>query len=431
MSDPLWLWTVPKVYQHAGVDTLARRASEGLRFSLQFKSSPSLARRASVAKLLERAITLQSETLQPESRFFRTARVSLRNVPDARFDKVHYDRVVQQALDYLRLHGQADNGGFSPRLGPGVTAVVLTGVLQTGRVSPLEPWVARGLNHLESFIKPNGAIYHLRYDNYVTSVALMAFHAANRDGRYSEVISRAQNHLRRIQWDQGEQVAQDDPFFGGFGYGTQKRPDLSNTQFSVEALAVSGIGPDDPSLIKALQFLSRCQNLPSEQNQLGFARKVSGDDRGGFIYSPIGDGESKAGKTPEGALRSYGSMTYAGLKSMIYAGADRNDPRVKAAVAWLRKHWSVKDNPGMGQLGVYYYFHTMAKALNTLGEDPFVDDHRTRHNWRLELFRELARRQRPDGSWVNPADRWYEGDPNLVTGYALMALSYLKPPAGN
>ena len=40
---------------------------------------------------------------------------------------------------------------------------------------------------------------------------------------------------------------------------------------------------------------------------------------------------------------------------------------------------------------------------------------------------ELAKRQAADGSWVNSgSDRWMEGDPNLVTGYALLALSYCK-----
>ena len=39
----------------------------------------------------------------------------------------------------------------------------------------------------------------------------------------------------------------------------------------------------------------------------------------------------------------------------------------------------------------------------------------------------LMNRQQPDGSWVNKNARWMEGDPNLVTGYALLALSYCRP----
>ena len=43
------------------------------------------------------------------------------------------------------------------------------------------------------------------------------------------------------------------------------------------------------------------------------------------------------------------------------------------------------------------------------------------------MIDELGRRQNDDGSWVNKKSAlWIEGDPNLVTGYALLALSYCK-----
>ncbi|MFM1802066.1 MAG: hypothetical protein RJA81_1418, partial [Planctomycetota bacterium] len=47
-------------------------------------------------------------------------------------------------------------------------------------------------------------------------------------------------------------------------------------------------------------------------------------------------------------------------------------------------------------------------------------------DWRSELIKALAKRQNADGSWINPADRFLEGDANLVTAYALLALSYTK-----
>jgi squalene-hopene/tetraprenyl-beta-curcumene cyclase len=68
----------------------------------------------------------------------------------------------------------------------------------------------------------------------------------------------------------------------------------------------------------------------------------------------------------------------------------------------------------------------MAKALDAFGEDLFVADD-GEHFWRTELFRQLQQAQKPDGSWVNPDARWLEGDPNLVTGYVLMTMAYLKP----
>ena len=123
-------------------------------------------------------------------------------------------------------------------------------------------------------------------------------------------------------------------------------------------------------------------------------------------------------------------MTYAGLKSMIYAGLTRDDPRVKAAIAWIRKHYDLTSNPGMGSAGVYYYYHTFAKSLEALGEEVFEDAGGVKHDWRRELIAELARRQQENGSWINAeSSRWMEGDPNLVTSFALLALSHCRPKA--
>ena len=120
-------------------------------------------------------------------------------------------------------------------------------------------------------------------------------------------------------------------------------------------------------------------------------------------------------------------MTYAGLKSMIYAGVDKDDQRVKAAVTWIRKHYDLTENPGMGPSGYYYYLHTFAKTLHTLGVDEIESDRGQTHRWRSELISELGRRQKRNGSWFNNRNsRWLEGDENLVTGYALLALSYCR-----
>ena len=147
---------------------------------------------------------------------------------------------------------------------------------------------------------------------------------------------------------------------------------------------------------------------------------------GGFYYTCAAGGQSQAGETANGGLRSYGSMTYAGLKSMIYCGVDQDDPRVKASVRWISKHYDLKSNPGMGQSGLFYYYHTFAKALSAVGKDSLTDANGIEHDWRAELKHELASRQKENGSWLNEQDRWLEGDPNLVTGYALLSLSYCR-----
>jgi squalene-hopene/tetraprenyl-beta-curcumene cyclase len=293
-------------------------------------------------------------------------------------------------------------------------------------VSPDDPTVAKALKYLAGFIQPDGGIYApgSTHRNYETCLAVLCLKEANRDGRHDKLLKGADAFLKGLQWDSGEGKDSSDPYFGGAGYGGSKRPDLSNTTFLVDALKATGNEANSEAIQRALVFISRCQNLETEHNTTPFAAK---NPDGGFYYTPAAGGVSQAGATDEGGLRSYGSMTYAGLKSMIYAGVGPDDPRVKAAVEWLSKHYDLKQNPGMGGAGLYYYYHTFAKSLDALGRDTFTDSDGTQHNWRAELVDELARRQQADGSWINETPRWLEGDANLVTGYALLALSYCKP----
>jgi squalene-hopene/tetraprenyl-beta-curcumene cyclase len=337
------------------------------------------------------------------------------------------ERAVIKAVDYLRQKGQAEDGSFTRQSGPAVTALVTTGLLRSG-LSVKDPMVAKALNYLEGFVHEDGGIYHTgsTHQNYETCVAIVVFSEANSDHRYDKLLKNAERFIKGLQWDEAEGQDESSVSFGGAGYGGKKRPDLSNTSFFIDALKAAGDGPDDEAMQKALIFVSRCQNLETEHNTTPFAAKNAD---GGFYYTVVGDGESFAGKLDNGGLRSYGSMTYAGLKSMIFAGVGPDDERVKAAVEWLKKNYSLETNPGMGEAGLYYYYHTFAKALDALGQDEFTESDGTKHNWREELAAELARRQHDDGSWTNSNTRWMEGDANLVAGYALLALSYCRKPA--
>ena len=332
----------------------------------------------------------------------------------------------QRAVNFLRTT-QSDSGGWTSDQVPGISGLIVYSLLASGVLAD-DPMVAKGLKYLEGFVQDDGGVYYKKsnHRNYETAIALLAFNEANKTGRYDEMIAGAEKFLRRLQWDEGEGLETSDTAYGGAGYGGHSRPDLSNTQFLLEALKAAGAGPDDPAVQKALIFVSRTQNLETEHNATPFAAKV---DDGGFYYTPAAGGTSQAGTTANGGLRSYGSMTYAGLKSMIYAGLTPDDPRVKAALEWIKRHYTLEENPGLGQQGLYYYYHTFAKTLSVLGADVLVDADGVTHDWRQELAAELAERQKENGSWVNQADRWYEGDPNLVTAYALMALSQLEPQA--
>ncbi len=337
------------------------------------------------------------------------------------------DALVAKAVDYLGKH-QGDDGSFTPQAGVGVTALVATGLLRNGR-SPDDPVVAKSLKVIEAAVQPDGGIYSPKLDfkNYETSIVVMCLTEANADKRYEKLIRGAEKYLKATQWNEEQKKEKSDTFYGGAGYGKHKRPDLSNTSFLIDALKAAGNGPDDESMKKALVFVSRCQNMESEFNNTPAAAK---NPDGGFYYTPANGGESEAGKLPNGGLRSYASMTYAGLKSMVYCGVKADDPRIKAATKWIQENYDLKTNPGIGLDGLYYYYQVFAKALSAVGGDTIEDAKGVKHNWRQELTDELAARQQPNGSWTNSKSRWLEGDPNVVTGYVLLALSYCRPETG-
>ncbi len=329
-------------------------------------------------------------------------------------------KLIERGVAFLRPRQDA-KGGWSTQREPGVTALVVTALLRSGQVTPGDPLVTKALTYLEGFVGLSTA----PHSNYATSIALLAFQEANTNGRYDRMIKTSQQFLKTMQWDESEGKSRDNAFYGGAGYGgANSRPDLSNTAFFIEALRESGLPADDPNVQKAIVFVSRCQNLKSEFNDQPWATKVND---GGFIYTAANGGSSMAGPpNAEGGLRSYASMTYAGLKSMIYAGLAKDDPRVKAALTYIQKHYTLDENPGLGQQGLYYYYHTFAKTMTVLGEPTLTDTANVSHDWKADLIAALAKRQQREGSWVNPADRFMEGDPNLVTAYALLALAYTR-----
>jgi len=336
-----------------------------------------------------------------------------------------------RAVHYLEST-QREDGSW--RQDPAVTALVVVGILGSGQegYGPRSVVVARALDYIRRFAKPDGSIYDRYYPCYSTSVALLALAEAGLP-QDRELIRRGKRFLLDLQADESEGFTPESADYGGWGYEASpsreaaRRADLSNTQMAIEAIkrlealdrqeragAKSPPGTrTDLAYDMALKFLQRCQNYRATNDQ------PWASDDGGFVYRP---GESKAGGTPQGGLRSYGSMTYAGLKSMVYARLSRDDPRVLAAYRWACMHWSVTENPGLGQQGLYYYYMTMARALNVYGREVLVDARGVAHDWRSELVDQLLKTQNADGSWVNENGRWMERMPELVTAYVLIAL---------
>lgn len=349
-------------------------------------------------------------------------------------------RALERGARFLAEAAPDGHWGAMGRSDPGITAMVTSALVKipTPRTPEVEESMARGLDWLRSLQKEDGSIHDGSLANYVTSSAIMAMAAAAQK-QDVERIARARDFLIRLQADGQEGYGETHPFYGGVGYGGDERPDLSNLQMALDALAASGVKAGDPAFQKALRFLERCQNR-SESNDISIAdgdvRIVSGND-GGSGYAP---GDSKAGfiELGEGRKvpRSYGSMTYALLKGYLFAGLKRDDPRVQAAWKWLCENYSLDVNPGFeasedpsaAYQGLFYYFYTMSVALDLYGSETVTDAAGREHTWRSELSGRLLAMQRQDGSWLNDnSPRWWEGNPVLATAYAMLTLEAALP----
>ena len=316
---------------------------------------------------------------------------------------------------------------------PAFTALSLTALSRDPNIDvstdKLPDHLRKGYDWLLDQQKEDGGIYNRGLSVYNTATSLTALLAPGRT-EFDPALLKARKHLIANQWDIGEKGKADNQNDGGIGYGSSDdHTDMSNTYLALEAIALSekivkdNTAEDQPSLDwdAALTFLSRSQNLKATNDQ-----EWASDDpknKGGFIYTP---GDSKAGtdELADGkvALRSYGSISYAGLLSLVYAQLTPDDPRVIAVKEWLGKNYTVEENPNMGAEGLYYYYQAMAKALNAAGIDKLKLADGSEADWRRDLGGKLLSSQREDGSWFNDNGRWMESNPILVTAYTVMAL---------
>jgi squalene-hopene/tetraprenyl-beta-curcumene cyclase len=344
--------------------------------------------------------------------------------------RLEIERAISKSNAYLKKN-QAKEGSWGDPTIPAFTALALSAALgapDADPSAPQSPEIESGYAWLRAQQKNDGGIYGKGLASYNTSASIMAL-MARASVEDEAAILKARRFLLNQQTDWDNRGESDNLMDGGIGYGgSYAHSDLSNTYLALEALSATralakdGKHGKQPSLDwkAALQFVSRCQNL-EETNDQDWA-----SDDGGFIYSP---GITKAGEEelPDGrtALRSYGSMGYAGLLSLIYADLQPDDPRVKAVLLWLGKNYTLEENPGLGAQGLYYYYHVLAKALSTANIPELKLENGKTADWRRDLATRLVSTQREDGSWVNENSRWWENDPILVSTYAILTLEQI------
>lgn len=321
---------------------------------------------------------------------------------------------LERATSYLLAHQQPD-GNFENHAGiAGMVASALVRQPGPGKDASRAA-VNRTLDYLRTLAKPDGGIYQKDIPHYVTAVAAMAFVAGGRPEDQA-VVANAKTYLSRHLLDESEGITNDNKFYGGMGYGgtgygSTSDPgmaDIVSLEYGLRALKDAGMDDKDPAWRRALEFLQRTQNLKETNDQ-----KWAAND-GGFVYYP--------GKSMVAETDSYGAATYAGLMSYAWASLSKLDPRVQAALKWVRNNYTVDENPGLGQKTVYYYYMVFAKALQAVGEDVIVDSKRVRHNWREDLGRKLLTLQKPEGYWVNTDPSEMQNNKVLVTAFTMQAI---------
>jgi len=337
------------------------------------------------------------------------------------------EAALNRGLDWLAAQ-QKEDGSWSEASFPALTALPLWAFSMSNHPKKAEI-TAKAAKFILNNVQPDGGIYRKLpgkgggLSNYNTALCMIALHSLN-DPTYTPVVLKARKFVAA-----GQHFGSD-VYEGGMGYDRETGrdyTDLSDSVIAYESMRLTQSVEDlrdkseahvDLDWAAAVRYLDRVQNKASS----------GPENAGGFAYRPD---ESKSGTTTnkEGVVifRSYGSMTYAGLLSLIYADVNKNDPRVQSAFDWAAKHWTLEENPGMGNQGLFYFYSVLSKALAAYGRDTIPAKDQNQILWRDALVKKLISLQKVDsktghGYWVNNNNRFWEANDILVTSYTLLAL---------
>ena len=336
--------------------------------------------------------------------------------------KADIESAVARGVAYLQSR-QAEDGHFSDAQMPALTALPLWAFVHGGRGG------TEGAKKAAAFVlktqRPDGGFYVPKpgrggsgLGNYNTSVCMSAL--------FESGLAPTKAILDARTYIAGSQLTGDDTMAGGFGYDRASRrryADLSNTSYALDAMRRTEKAEDfrpkgearaDVNWEQAVRFVEKLQ-------------ETEGERAGGAAYNnrtPQGGTATNAAGRVQ--LRAYGSMSYAAVLSMCHAKLTRGDPRVKSALAYCSKFWTVDENPGMGSQGLFYYYDILSRALSVAGVDELEQPDGRKVDWRAELAAKLLSLQRPDGSWANDNNRFWENDPVLATSFAVLTLALCK-----
>lgn len=338
------------------------------------------------------------------------------------------DRQVRAALDsgfaYLR-RVQSEDGSWSDKRFPGMSALVLWAMARAERDAPGNGAArAKAESYILSCAQPDGGIYVPIPDrrggglgNYNTCLCLTALHQNGAKVRAPQVLLAARAYIASTQ------IETEGLHEGGFGYdksSPRAYTDLNNTFYAVDAMRLTqDVEELRPAGEKRVDI-----DWEAAKKYVLSMQETSGEAAGSFVYNREVPRRRDPKADLKPALRAHGSMTYAGLLAMLHCDLVQSDPRVRSTLQWLGKYWSLDENPGQGNQGLYFYYDILARALDAAAVRKLPLQDGTEIDWREELAKAVLKRQRDDGSWVNESNRFWEADPVLSTAYALLALTY-------
>ena len=290
------------------------------------------------------------------------------------------EQLAQGGLTYLGRR-QNTSGAWLGRYGPAITALVVRGFLEAG-TSASNIHVQRGLRFIESNRRSDGGFYNNVEPAYNTAIVLRTL-----------------------------------SMLPGPRYQRQARRGLAFLHQQLHT-SMAPPGSDGAWYVHRSLFRSRMLGNRFAQSEKTVSRQITA---GLWISGKALDPHERRA---DAVLTQYGSITYAQLKSMIYAGLQARDRRVVHLSHWISAHYALNHNPAEnGSQGLYYYYVVFARVLRATGRARVVDADGVSHNWRRDLVAALARRCRSNGSWKNITDgAWLEGNPVMATTYAVLSL---------
>ena len=285
---------------------------------------------------------------------------------------------LDRAAEYLRQQQGAD-GIWEKH--PGITAMAATALLRQPGTKPEAQMAVAGksLDALAKLAKPDGGIYEKMIPHYITAVSVMSFVAGGRP-QDKPLIEKGRRYLAEHLLDEGEGIPPSDKFYGGMGYGG-----TSNGGIRRHVSLESGLRRDERGRPPA--SIRRGRRRSSSSSALRTTARPTtrsgATDDGGFVYTRL-----QPGARPR---QSYGSATYAGIRSYTWANLKKTDPRTQSALSGSATTTHPRQNPGLGQKTLVLLLHGVREGAPwPRAETTIVDAKGGKHNWREELARKLS-----------------------------------------